>query len=299
MSHQGLVISNLGKALAVEIRDETTGNEKIILCKTRRKLGVSVVGDQVAYKPDGEDEGVVTQILPRANLLSRPAKSGRTRPVAANIDQLAVLITVSPSCDFLLLDQFLVVCEHSHFNPLLIFNKTDLLADAESEQLQQSLMPYRKMGYLFNFISAKTGRGIADLNKKLINKRSLLVGQSGVGKSSLTNALLPEKALRVNAVSASSGLGRHTTTAATLFHLPEGGDLIDSPGVNIFGLAGIDERALAESFRDFQPHLPNCKFNDCRHQQDKGCAIREAVKSGEIAPERYKRFLKLIEKLPR
>ncbi len=299
MENQGLVISNLGKALAIEIKNPATHNDKIILCKTRRKLGVAVVGDQVLYNPDGEDEGVVTQILERKNLLSRPAKSGRTRPVAANIDQLAVLITVSPSCDFLLLDQFLVVCENSHFEPLLIFNKTDLLSGEESEQLQQSLTPYRKMGYQFNFISAKTGQGVTELNKELIDKRSLLVGQSGVGKSSLTNALLPEKELRVNAVSASSGLGRHTTTAATLFHLPEGGDLIDSPGVNIFGLAGIDERALAMSFRDFQPHLPNCKFNDCRHQRDKGCAILEAVEHSKIAPERYKRFLKLIEKLPR
>jgi ribosome biogenesis GTPase len=299
MKEQGLVISNLGKALAVEIIDNTTSSEKIILCKTRRKLGVAVVGDQVLYNPDGENEGVVTQILERKSLLSRPAKNDRTRPVAANIDQLAVLISVSPSCDFLLLDQFLVVCEHSHFGPLLIFNKTDLLSSEESERLKQSLTPYRKMDYQFNFISAKTGQGVADLKKELIGKRSLLVGQSGVGKSSLTNALLPEKELRVNAVSASSGLGRHTTTAATLFHLPEGGDLIDSPGVNIFGLAGIDERALAMNFRDFQPHLPNCKFNDCRHQQDKGCAILEAVERNEIAPERYKRFLKLIEKLPR
>lgn len=299
MTHQGLVVSNLGKALAVEVSDEKNGCEKIILCKTRRRLGISVVGDQVLYEPDGENEGVATQLLPRANLLSRPAKSGRTRPVAANIDQLAVLITVSPSCDFLLLDQFLVVCEHNHFKPLLIFNKTDLLSDEESEQLHQSLMPYKTMGYLFHFISAKTGEGVTELKEELINKRSLLVGQSGVGKSSLTNTLLPDKALRVNAVSTSSGLGRHTTTAATLFHLPEGGDLIDSPGVNIFGLAGIDERALAESFKDFQPHLPNCRFNDCRHQQDKGCAIRAAVESGNIAPERYKRFLKLIEKLPR
>ncbi len=298
MPNQGLVISNLGKALAVEITDEA-GNEKIILCKTRRKLGVGVVGDQVLYNEDGADAGVATQILPRSNILCRPAKSGRTRPVAANIDQLAVLITVSPSCDFLLLDQFLVVCEHSDFRPLLIFNKTDLLTEAESEKLHQQLKPYTEMGYQFNFISAITGEGVADLNKELINKRSLLVGQSGVGKSSLTNALLPEKELRVKAVSASNGLGCHTTTAATLFHLPEGGDLIDSPGVNIFGLAGIDERQLAESFRDFQPHLPHCRFNDCRHQQDKGCAIVEAVENNEIAPERYKRFLKLLEKLPR
>lgn len=294
-SNQGLVVSNLGKALAVE----TACEQKIILCKTRRNLGKAVVGDQIEYEPDGSDAGIVTRILPRKTLLTRPAKSGKTRPVAANIDQLVVLFSVSPACDFLLLDQFLVVCENNHFAPLLVFNKTDLLDKTGREQFETALSPYRSLGYSIRFISAKTGQGILQLKTELIGHSSLLVGQSGVGKSSLTNALLPDKNLRINAVSKSSGLGRHTTTAATLFHLPEGGNLIDSPGVNIFGLAEMDERVLAEGFRDFQPYLPRCQFNDCRHLKDKGCAILQAVEQREIAPERYQRFLKLREKLPR
>ncbi len=294
-SNRGLVVSNLGKALAVE----TACEQKIILCKTRRNLGKAVVGDQIEYEPDGSDAGIVTRILPRKTLLTRPAKNGKTRPVAANIDQLVVLFSVSPACDFLLLDQFLVVCENNHFAPLLVFNKTDLLDETGREQFETALSPYRSLGYSIRFISAKTGQGILQLKTELIGHSSLLVGQSGVGKSSLTNALLPDKNLRINAVSKSSGLGRHTTTAATLFHLPEGGNLIDSPGVNIFGLAEMDERVLAEGFRDFQPYLPHCQFNDCRHLKDKGCAILQAVEQGEIAPERYQRFLKLREKLPR
>lgn len=294
-SCQGLVVSNLGKALAVE----TAFEQKIILCKTRRNLDKAVVGDQVEYDTDGDDAGIVTKILVRNSLLTRPAKNGKTRPVAANIDQLVVLFSVSPACDFLLLDQFLVVCENSHFAPLLIFNKTDLLDTAGREQFEEALAPYRALDYAIRFISAKTGQGVPQLKTELIGHSSLLVGQSGVGKSSLTNALLPDKNLRIKAVSKSSGLGRHTTTAATLFHLPESGNLIDSPGVNIFGLAEIDERTLAEGFRDFQPHLPHCQFNDCQHIKDKGCAVLQALEAGEIAQERYQRFLKLREKLPR
>lgn len=295
MQNQGLVISNLGKGLAVE----PDGSDRVILCKTRRNLQRTVTGDRVLFEYDGDNEGIVTSILPRSNLLSRPARNSRTKPVAANLDQLVVLFSVSPACDLLLLDQFLVVCELSDYSPLLVFNKTDLIDHEELARFKQVLAPYFDMDYQFRFISAKTGDGVSTLKEALMGKRSLLVGQSGVGKSSLTNALLPEMALRTNTVSDHSGLGRHTTTTATLYHLPDGGDLIDSPGVNIFGLAGVDEQLLAKGFRDFQPFLDKCRFNDCRHLNDMGCAVTEAVEQDKISSARYQRFLKLREKLSR
>jgi ribosome biogenesis GTPase len=126
---------------------------------------------------------------------------------------------------------------------------------------------------------------------------SIFTGQSGVGKSSLTNTLIPDKNLKTNTVSATTKHGRHTTTAATLYHLPEGGDLIDSPGVAIFGLADINVGQLAQGYREFLPFLAQCKFNDCSHHLDKGCAVRAAVESGEIPTSRYERFLKLHDKM--
>ncbi|MGZ8194190.1 MAG: ribosome small subunit-dependent GTPase A, partial [Methylosarcina sp.] len=147
-------------------------------------------------------------------------------------------------------------------------------------------------------VSALTSTGLHELNQALKDRVSLFSGQSGVGKSSLTNALIPDKELKTNAISASTQLGRHTTTAATLYHLKNGGDLIDSPGVSIFGLADLSESQLAYGYREFQPLLGNCRFNDCRHGQDKGCVIREAAEKGTLSMTRYQRFLKLREKIP-
>ena len=125
-----------------------------------------------------------------------------------------------------------------------------------------------------------------------------MTGQSGVGKSSLTNTLIPDKQLKINSISETTKHGRHTTTAATLYHLPDGGDLIDSPGVAIFGLAELNEAQLAYGFREFQPLIGHCKFHNCKHLQDKGCAVREAAEKGEISMKRYQRFLKLLQKMP-
>jgi ribosome biogenesis GTPase len=126
----------------------------------------------------------------------------------------------------------------------------------------------------------------------------MLAGQSGVGKSSLTNAIIPDKDIKTNTVSATTKHGRHTTTATTLYHLTDGGYLIDSPGVAIFGLAGLSEHQLAYGYREFQTHIDNCQFNDCRHLKDKGCAVVAAVDNGDISKTRYDRFLKLREKMP-
>ena len=153
------------------------------------------------------------------------------------------------------------------------------------------------LGYALYRVCANDATSLHELKQALRGQVSIFTGQSGVGKSSLTNTLIPDKNLKTNTVSATTKHGRHTTTAATLYHLPEGGDLIDTPGVAIFGLADITTGQLAQGFREFLPFLVKCQFNDCSHHNDKGCAVRAAVESGEISTARYSRFLKLHEKM--
>jgi ribosome biogenesis GTPase len=285
---EGLVIAHLGQGIAVEYQD------KIVLCQTLRRLETVAVGDKVLWTQSAPDQGRIESILPRRSLLARPSRNDKVRPVAANLDTIFVVFAVEPACDFLLMDQYLAICENCHINAALIMNKCDLPV---SDVIEQELQLYIKLGYPLYRVSAKSATGLDELKQVLKHQVSILTGQSGVGKSSITNALIPDKALKTNTVSAITKHGRHTTTAATLYHLPDGGDLIDSPGVAIFGLAGLSEADLAYGYREFQPYINNCQFNDCRHLQDKGCAVRSAVENGDISMTRYQRFLKLREKM--
>ncbi|KAF3981820.1 MAG: ribosome small subunit-dependent GTPase A [Methylococcales symbiont of Hymedesmia sp. n. MRB-2018] len=284
---QGLVISHLGQGIAVET------SEKIYLCQTRRKLETVTVGDQVMISKASSDQGRIEQLLPRRSLLQRPSRNNKTRPVAANIDKVYIVFAVEPACDFLLIDQYLAICENKNITAVLVLNKVDL----QSEQIEKQLQPYQSLSYPIHRVSASENSGITELKIALNNHTNIFTGQSGVGKSSLTNVLIPDKQLKTNTVSKITKHGRHTTTVATLYHLPEGGDLIDSPGVAIFGLADLTEKQLAWGYREFQPLLEQCKFNDCRHVQDMGCAVRLAAEAGDISTLRYQRFLKLREKI--
>ena len=287
---EGLVLSHLGQGLAVE---SSTG--EILLCQTRRQLGGVAVGDRVLWTAQENQQGRVEKILPRRSLLTRPAHGGRVRPVAANLDRIIMVVAPEPETDWLLVDQYVAACEHRSLAVSLLINKIDRLK--ETSRLENALKPYLDMGYPCHLVSAKTGEGLGTLRASLIDQCSMLAGQSGVGKTSLTNVLLPGKNLKTRELSEKAGLGRHTTTAAMLYHLPEGGDLIDSPGVAVFGLAEMSAADVAWGFSEFRAHLNHCQFNDCRHIQDKGCAIRAAVESRSIAVERYERFLKLLTKM--
>ncbi len=288
---RGLALAHLGQGIAVE--NEADGG--IVLCQTRRKLDTVAVGDQVLFAPVNAEQGRIEEILPRRSALLRPAKNGKTRLVAANLDAVFVVFAAQPPCDFLLLDQYLAVCENNRIGASLVFNKADLPV---SDGIEQELAVYQQLGYPLYRVSAATGAGLESLVQALTGRVSIFTGQSGVGKSSLTNALIPNKQLKTNTISANTKHGRHTTTAATLYHLDQGGDLIDSPGVAIFGLAELSLQQLAVGYREFQPLLGQCQFNDCRHIQDKGCAIRAAAEQGKISIARYQRYLKLIEKMP-
>jgi ribosome biogenesis GTPase len=286
---EGLVISHLGQGIAVEYEG------KIVLCQTLRRLETVAVGDKVLWTQSSPDQGRIEEILPRRSLLMRPSRNGKTRPVAANIDTVFVVFAIEPYCDFLLIDQYLAICENRNIDAALVLNKTDL---PQADAIEKELLDYINLDYAFYRVSATAASGLDELKLALKDQVSILAGQSGVGKSSLTNAIIPDKELKTNTVSATTKHGRHTTTAATLYHMDEGGDLIDSPGVAIFGLAGLSEQQLAYGYREFQPLIEQCQFNNCRHLVDKGCAVRPAAESGAISMNRYQRFLKLREKMP-
>ena len=286
---EGLVIAHLGQGIAVEY------DQKIILCQTLRRLDTIAVGDKVLWSLSSSDQGRIEEILPRRSLLERPSRNGKTRPVAANIDTVFIVFAVEPNCDFLLIDQYLAVCENRNIDVALVLNKTDL---PQTAIIEKELLDYKKLGYPLYRVSALGSSNIDELKNVLKGQVSMLAGQSGVGKSSLTNAIIPDKDIKTNTVSATTKHGRHTTTATTLYHLTDGGYLIDSPGVAIFGLAGLSEHQLAYGYREFQTHIDNCQFNDCRHLKDKGCAVVTAVDNRDISKTRYDRFLKLREKMP-
>jgi ribosome biogenesis GTPase len=286
----GLVIAHLGQGLAVE---DPSG--ELLTCHTRRRLGDVAVGDRVLFEPCGERQGRVMEILPRCTLLTRPGYNDKIRAVAANLDCLFVVVAPEPEPDWLLVDQYLAACEHRGLDAALLFNKIDRAPDRTA--VRTLLADYEAAGYRCLPASAKTGEGMAELLRTLAGRCSMLAGQSGVGKSSLTNALLPDKAVRTRELSEKSGQGRHTTTTATLYHLPAGGDLIDSPGVAVFGLAEMTDRDLAQGMREFRRWSEQCRFLDCRHTNDKGCAVRAAAEQGTLSRGRYQRYCKLLEKL--
>ncbi len=285
--HEGLVISHLGQGIAVEI------SNTIYLCQTRRKLETVTVGDRVMISISSLEQGRIEQLLPRRSLLQRPSRNNKTRPVAANIDKIYIVFAVEPACDFLLIDQYLAICENKNIAAVLVLNKVDLIL----EQIEKELLIYQQLSYFIHRVSAVDNSGMAELKTALNNHINIFTGQSGVGKSSLTNRLIPNKQLKTNTVSEITKHGRHTTTAATLYHLPDGGDLIDSPGVAIFGLADLTQKQLAWGYREFQPLLEHCRFNNCRHIHDKDCAVRMAAEVGDISMQRYQRFLKLTNKM--
>lgn len=223
------------------------------------------------------------------------------KPVASNIDQILIISSVLPAFSTQIIDRYLVACEDIDITPVIVLNKADLLTDiepAQREEIEAALAMYKAIGYEVLSVSAKTNGGLTDIKTLLQNQVSIVVGQSGVGKSSLVNALLPDIDADVGDVSSNSGLGQHTTTVATRYPLPDGGFLIDSPGIREFALWHLDETRVAWCFIDFRPFLGQCKFRDCRHQpQDPGCALQQAVEAGDLHPLRLYNFHKIIESM--
>lgn len=285
VAEAGLVVVRHGANLAVE---DTQG--RIHHCLARRHIGEPVCGDRVVWQRTGEAQGVVTAVQPRESVLSRPDYSGRDKPLAANLTQIVVLIAPQPEPSGYLIDQYLVAAELMGVKALMVGNKMDLLEGPAARVFRRRFDHYPAVGYPILWTSLREPEGIGPVGKALSGEISILVGQSGVGKSSLVKALLPDQEIQIGRLSRATGLGRHTTSAATCYRLPGGGSLIDSPGVRSFRLGTIDHDSLQWGFRELRPYLGHCRFSDCRHQEEPGCALREAVASGLIASERIASF---------
>ena len=290
MKQPGLVIVNYGKNQLVE-----TPSGDIINCVARRGLPQIVCGDEVEWLATGDSSGVIETIRPRRTVLHRANGSNGQRPLVANIDQVVIEAALEPALDYFLIDKYTVVAELSQTEPLIIINKSDLLQEQDRERINTLISEYRDIGYTTLLISAQKNTGIEAFIANLSGQTSILVGQSGVGKSSLIKRLLPHRDIDVGKLSAASGLGKHTTTSTTLYHLPQGGRLIDSPGVRDFHLARVPDEELGHGFREFRPYLGQCRFNNCRHLSEPGCAIRAAVAEGHILERRMASYRKLIE----
>jgi len=284
----GLVLVNYGKSVLVE---DDAGC--LYRCVARRNLRHIVSGDRVAWESVGTQEGIIKAIEPRHTVLQRADSANRTRALAANIDQILIVAAPQPAHDAYLIDRYLVAAELAGATPLVIVNKSDLLDPRMAGAPTDDLRGYADIGYDILLMSARENTGIDKLAQALVNRTSILVGQSGVGKSSLIKRLLPERDIQIGKLSDASGQGRHTTTATTLYHLPQGGDLIDSPGVRDFRLGETTPADLARGFREFRPYLGLCRFQDCRHLSEPGCAVKAAMRKGVISERRLASYSRL------
>jgi ribosome biogenesis GTPase / thiamine phosphate phosphatase len=289
-SRTGLVIVNYGKNLLVE---DAAGT--LYRCVSRRGIGTPVCGDSVRWVANGDTEGVVEAIEERRTLLQRTAGGNQYKPLAANIHQVVIEAATEPALDSLLIDKYTIAAELAGTTPLIVINKSDLLTDIARRDIERLLQEYLAIGYSCLFTSALKNTGIDEFRKHLAGKTSILVGQSGVGKSSLIMRLLPELDIVVGRLSDASGHGRHTTTATTLYHLSGGGSLIDSPGVRDFHLGKVSPAELGNGFREFHPWLGLCRFNDCLHRGEPGCAVSAACAQGGISARRMESYRRLLE----
>lgn len=288
-THPGLVIARYGKTVIVENEAQA-----LYRCHLRANLPALVAGDRVEWQIEGGNTGVVLAQRPRQNALRRPDARGALKPVAANIDLMLIVIAPLPEPHANLIDRYLVAAEYDNIPCALVLNKADLLAD--DDKTLALLGRYEALGYP----TVVTGRQQPDAHtlRTLIDGKTLVfVGQSGVGKSSLIQRLVPERNIRVGSLSDAADKGRHTTTTAELFHLPGGGHLIDSPGIREFHLHHISAPEVAAGFREFLPFLGSCKFRDCAHRHERDCALQAAVLAGDISAERFDSYLHIVDSL--
>lgn len=289
---QGLLIANYGASVIVEAGDGSHHH-----CQLRQNLESLVVGDQVVWQQGQEQTGVVSALLPRKSVLRRHDEQREGRPIAANIDQVLIVAAPLPVFSTELIDQYLVAAELTNLQPVIVLNKIDLLDEEGLEAVLEELALYHELGYPLVLASTKTEHGLDEITEGLKDATSIFVGQSGVGKSSLVKALLPEVEIRINSISETTGLGRHTTSASRLYHLPAGGEIIDSPGVREFRLWRMAPEEVAEGFVEFRPFLGHCRFRDCKHQQEPGCALKEALEDGRIDELRFENYHRIVESM--
>ena len=288
---QGLVVASYGKRYEVELADASSLNTRRISCVTRGKKTDLACGDIVNIKLTDKAQGVVESSEPRKSLLYR-SSTLKSKILASNVTQIIIVLATQPSFYEALLNRCLVAAEAANIKPLIVLNKCDL---TDADDAKNKLKLYQKLGYQVLHLSAK--QDIAALLPYLSNHQSVLVGQSGMGKSTIINALLPNENVRTQEMSAALDSGKHTTTAAHLYHLNTTSTLIDSPGLQEFGLNHLSQETLELAFIEFRPYLGNCRFNNCKHTHEPDCAVTIAVNAGKISAVRLKFYQDLSREL--
>ncbi|MDC0195376.1 ribosome small subunit-dependent GTPase A [Candidatus Thioglobus sp.] len=282
IEHSGKVITRYGQRQLVE--DE---QGRVFQSVSRQNIGLSVAGDRVLFQKTKHDEAIVTAIYPRDSELKR-----QDRLIAANIDQLWLVVALEPHYEFELIDRYLIMAENSKLPIGIIVNKIELSSN-ESNTIKD-FINYKSLGYDVHFVSVKNQTNLDSFKEKLVHKSHIFLGQSGVGKSSLINSLIPDLELRVNEISNKSKLGKHTTTNTTIYHIPSGGDLIDSPGVREFQLENLTELEIKSGFKEFKALSSECRFRDCRHINEPNCAVKDSLDQGKISNNRYQSYLAIL-----
>jgi ribosome biogenesis GTPase len=251
----------------------------------------------VVIQVDKKDHGVVVAVNERKNLLEKTGFAGQAKTVAANIGQVVIVCSVEPEPNDYLIDRYLTAAENLPAEALIVINKIDLLNDENKLVIDSIKETYKNIGYRLIETSIEKNTGLNELKEALQNTTSILVGLSGVGKSSLVKMLLPDIEIRIGEISTISKEGKHTTTVSSLYHLPDGGALIDSPGVRDFTPWNRDKEDIVNGFIELKPYQGYCKFSNCTHTTEPGCAITEALEKGELSQQRVNSFKKMLEDL--
>ena len=280
--YPGIVITRYGQRQLVEAE-----NGDLFQSVSRQNIGFSVAGDRVLFQKTKHNEAIVTAIYPRETELKRQDKL-----IAANIDQLWLVVATEPHYEYELIDRYLIMAENSHLPIGIVVNKIEL-SDNQNKTISD-FSHYASLDYDVHFLSVKKHTNLQAFKDQLINKSHIFLGQSGVGKSSLINSLIPDLELRINEISNKSKLGKHTTTNTTIYHIPSGGDLIDSPGVREFQLDELSEHEIKSGFKEFKALSGECRFRDCKHINEPNCSIKIAMEKGEINMNRYQSYLNII-----
>ena len=286
--------SRLRKNLIYPTAAPTSLHHRVKEVKDIAAVDPIAVGDEVVFNHAGDGTGLITAVQPRRNQLARPAAGDKPleQVIVANIDQVVpVMSAARPAPKWELLDRYLAAAEAAGVPSLIVITKADLEPD---DDLLAEVAAFERLGYRVVLTSTVTGAGLDDFRAALQGLVSVFVGKSGVGKTSLLNAVEPGLGLRVRAVSDATGKGRHTTTHPELFDLTQGGAVVDTPGMREFGLWKLSGAGLAHAFVELRPYLGQCKFSaDCTHTHEPGCAVKHAVDAGQIAERRYRSYLRM------
>jgi ribosome biogenesis GTPase len=285
---EGLIIAAHGRHFSVEMSDGS-----LCKCFPRGKKSGAAVGDRVSITRQGRDEGSIESILPRRNLVYRSDEL-RTKQFAANVDQLLIVVAVAPTFSDDLAGRALAGAWSCDIAPLIVLNKTDLQEGLP--EARRRLAPIAALGVPVIEVSALDPQAArAALLPHLAARTSLLLGQSGMGKSTLLNLLVPDARAATREHSTALDMGKHTTTSTHLYHMPEGGNLIDSPGFQAFGLQHLSGADIARGFPEFTTHIEHCRFYNCTHRHEPGCGVRAALADGTINPLRHALYVRIFE----